>query len=170
MIAFGANVCAINYYQQSPLDLAKNNDHHDMVDLLFSVGGELGCSVCSKFEEFVCLPHAPLGSPGTEQDGGYKEKEEHDWKLMSSQLLRSDSLSRRAEESYSAWLEWRKKAKVRESENPKMLTYDGYISSFHRNLGRKSCRLGFPFLTRRRVRGFFSWTGEVCEVSFRQRC
>lgn len=96
----------MNYYQQSPLDLAKNEDHDEMVDLLFSIGGELGASICTKFEQYVVLPHAPL-------DENKMNGEKMDWKVMSMDGEKSiGTLTGQAEESYSCWLEWRKKMKV----------------------------------------------------------
>ena len=84
-----------------------------MLDLLFTIGGELGASICTKFENFVTLPHAPIQKEnGIEEGNG--EKEVLDWKELSMEMGGSiKSLTGRAEESYSAWLEWRKRVKVR---------------------------------------------------------
>lgn len=106
-------MCAMNYYQQSPLDLAKNDDHQEMVDLLFSIGGELGTSISTKFQQYVILPHAPLDNDNEKINGSGEAQSDMNWKVMSTDFETSlGTLTGQAEESYSCWLKWRKKVKV----------------------------------------------------------
>ena len=112
LITFGADVDSLNFKEQTPLDLAISNNHDEMRDLLFSLGSELGQQVCQRLSTFVKLPKAPLGS---EKEGEEKDDEYFslDWKGLSVEKTDSlKSLSGRAEGSFRAWLEWKKKREV----------------------------------------------------------
>ena len=78
-----------------------------------SVGSELGYVVKQRLENFVSLPKAPVYN---EKD---LEDENFDWlELSLSRNINSGppslsrSMSLQAEDSYSVWLEWRKKRQV----------------------------------------------------------
>ena len=118
LIAFGADIYAMNYYQQSPLDLARNNNHEEMLQRLFSLGAELGDKISQRFEQFVTLPRAPI-----KKQNETKEQDDNvlNWRDLSLENNKgfSRSLSTEAEESYTAWLEWRKRRKVRLTEKEK---------------------------------------------------
>ncbi len=78
---------------------------------MFSIGSELGSSICTKFEQYISLPHAPIQD---EKENDEIKEEVLDWKELSLDMEGSmKSLKGRAEDSYSAWLEWKKRAKVR---------------------------------------------------------
>ena len=113
LVCFGADIDALNFNQETPLDIARNRNHSDLADLLMSVGSELGYIVKQRLENFVSLPKAPVYN---EKD---LEDENLDWfELSTSRNVDngppslSRSMSLRAEESYSVWLEWRKKRQV----------------------------------------------------------
>ena len=74
-------------------------------------GADLGKEICQRFEEDVTLPRAP-----TEKQNGFKEQDDADvlkfnWRDLSleSSMSFSSSLSTKAKEKCTGWLEWRKK-------------------------------------------------------------
>ena len=110
LITFGADIVALDFHQQTPLDIARNLNHLEMADLLFTVGSELGHIVHRRLETFVLLPKAPSVYD-------HIEEESIDWKDLSLSLKEektsySRSLSSDAENSLTAWIEWKKRRAV----------------------------------------------------------
>ena len=100
---------AVNFYGQTALDIALEceGDSQDMIDLLFSLDCEQGATVRSRLEQFVVLPKAPVLNE--------KESDGINWKELGHSYSRSLSNTKSleaAENSYSAWVEWRKKREV----------------------------------------------------------
>ena len=98
---------AINFYGQTALDIALEGDFQDMIALLCSLDCEPGATVRSRLEKFVVLPKAPVLNE--------KECNGINWKELGHSYSRSLSNTKSleaAENSYSAWLEWKKKKEV----------------------------------------------------------
>lgn len=103
MIAFGADIDALNFNQQTPLDIACNED---IRELLFIVGSESGNSVRERLDNYKQLPPAPVIS--LEESG-------IDWRGLSQSndaTSLSSSLLPAVMNNYTAWLEWRQKQRV----------------------------------------------------------
>lgn len=103
MIAFGANIDALNINWQTPLDIACNDD---IRVLLISVGSDSGDIVRERLDNYKQLPPAPVIS--LEESG-------IDWRGLSQSndaTSLSSSLLPAVMNNYTAWLEWRQKQGV----------------------------------------------------------
>lgn len=108
LLSFGAELDSLNIFDETPLDVAMANNREEMVDLLRSLDGQTGSYVRKRVNDFVKLDQAPLLASMMKE---MKEEDGHAHlrqKAYDSLEERLDSLER-ADESFSAWLEWKKK-------------------------------------------------------------
>lgn len=104
LIAFGADIDALNINHATPLDIACNDDTRDF---LFFVGSESGDCVRQRLDNFKQLP-PPTTVPVSLDDGV-------DWRELSQSTdltSLTSSIPAATMDNYSAWLRWREKQKT----------------------------------------------------------
>lgn len=117
LISFGADLDCLNIFDQTPLDIAMDHNHDEMHRHLRSLDGQTGMYVRQRVDSFVKLEKAPLlGAKKECQEEEEKDVVTNMRQLAYRSLERAGSVDR-AEDSYSAWLEWkRRRASLREKK------------------------------------------------------